>query len=61
MMLVERFGYVVREYRITGEGQCPVCQTPIPGLWSKDGAAEVRAGNPPWDQGGRKSRRVEID
>ena len=42
--LIERFGYLVRSYRITPEGRCPQCQTRIPGVWP--GAAdEVRTGN----------------
>jgi pyruvate formate lyase activating enzyme len=34
--LVKRNGYVVEEYRITGEGRCPQCQKTIAGLWPKD-------------------------
>jgi pyruvate formate lyase activating enzyme len=33
-LLVERRGYVVRDYRITPDGACPSCATPIPGRWS---------------------------
>ena len=43
--LIERAGYRVQEYRITGEGKCPKCQTTIPGLWPEGGAAEVRLGD----------------
>ena len=35
--LIERAGYVVREYRITGEGKCPKCRMAIPGLWPGGG------------------------
>jgi pyruvate formate lyase activating enzyme len=31
--LVRRHGYVIQEYRLTGEGTCPKCGTKIPGLW----------------------------
>jgi DNA-directed RNA polymerase subunit RPC12/RpoP len=34
--LIERSGYVIHAYRITGEGTCPKCNTKIPGLWPKD-------------------------
>ena len=32
-LLVKRHGYVIQEYRLTGEGACPRCGTKIPGLW----------------------------
>src|SRR5262249_31941307 len=31
--LIERFGFLVRSYRLTPEGKCPGCQTTIPGIW----------------------------
>ncbi|MFZ5881261.1 MAG: AmmeMemoRadiSam system radical SAM enzyme [Chloroflexota bacterium] len=31
--LVQRRGYVIRAYHITGKGACPHCGTKIPGLW----------------------------
>lgn len=34
--LVKRSGYVVREYNITGDGQCPKCGEKIAGLWPQD-------------------------
>jgi pyruvate formate lyase activating enzyme len=40
--LIERAGYLVQEYRLTGEGKCPKCRMTIPGLWPGGGAAEVR-------------------
>ena len=33
-LLVERFGYLIRQVRVTAEGTCPVCATNIPGIWS---------------------------
>lgn len=33
--LIERSGYIIHSYRITAEGECPQCHTPIPGLWPK--------------------------
>jgi pyruvate formate lyase activating enzyme len=58
--LVERVGYVVHEYRITGEGKCPKCQMTIPGLWPRGGAAEVRLGDPARDLFKRLPRRVQL-
>lgn len=42
--LIERFGYLIRRYRVTPEGRCPTCQAQIPGVWPGT-AAEVRTGN----------------
>jgi pyruvate formate lyase activating enzyme len=33
-VLVARYGYAIRSYRITPEGTCPACAAPIPGRWS---------------------------
>ena len=43
-MLVERFGYLVRDYRIARDGRCPCCQGTVPGIWPSGGAAQVRMG-----------------
>jgi pyruvate formate lyase activating enzyme len=32
--VITRYGYLVQEYRLTPEGACPQCATPIPGRWS---------------------------
>jgi pyruvate formate lyase activating enzyme len=32
--LIERYGYIIQNYKITSEGTCPKCQTIIPGLWT---------------------------
>ncbi len=37
--LVKRSGYVIHEYRITGQGACPQCGEHIPGLWPGDPSA----------------------
>ena len=37
--LIERSGYTIHAYRITGEGTCPKCNTKIPGLWPRDPSA----------------------
>jgi pyruvate formate lyase activating enzyme len=33
--LIERFGYHIRNYRVTPDGRCPSCSTAIPGRWSR--------------------------
>lgn len=42
-LLIERFGYTILNYRITGEGTCPRCRTKISGIWPTDPAG-VRIG-----------------
>jgi pyruvate formate lyase activating enzyme len=34
-LLVERWGYYIRDYRITPEGCCPKCAAAVPGRWAK--------------------------
>jgi pyruvate formate lyase activating enzyme len=34
-LLVERYGYHVRSYRVTAAGTCPDCGTSIPGRWGR--------------------------
>jgi pyruvate formate lyase activating enzyme len=38
-LLVERFGYRIRQYRLTGRGACPECAQEIPGRWGATWAA----------------------
>jgi hypothetical protein len=57
VLLVARFGYVVRDYRITADGRCPDCAAGIPGLWHPGGAADVPRGN----SFNRVPRRVELN
>jgi pyruvate formate lyase activating enzyme len=33
--LVTRWGYHIRDYRLTADGRCPKCATPAPGRWSR--------------------------
>ncbi len=33
--LIERYGYLIRSYRLTPEGKCPACSHAIPGIWPK--------------------------
>lgn len=32
--LIRRYGYRIRDYRLTAEGGCPKCGTVIPGVWN---------------------------
>ncbi len=32
--LITRFGYYIRDYRVTADGRCPKCQTAVPGRWN---------------------------
>ncbi len=32
--IISRRGYRIREYRVTPDGTCPSCATPIPGRWT---------------------------
>jgi pyruvate formate lyase activating enzyme len=34
--VVRRKGYVITDYRLTGEGKCPNCGTKVPGVWPDD-------------------------
>ncbi len=33
-LLVDRYGYVIKNVRVTREGKCPSCGTVIPGIWN---------------------------
>jgi len=33
-LLVERYGYLIRQMKVTPAGQCPSCSENIPGIWS---------------------------
>jgi pyruvate formate lyase activating enzyme len=34
-VVVSRYGYAIREYRLTAEGRCPSCAAAVPGRWSE--------------------------
>jgi pyruvate formate lyase activating enzyme len=58
--LIDRFGYLVREYNLTPDGKCPQCQTSIPGIWPATGAAKVHRGEGMADYYNRFPRRVKV-
>src|SRR5215216_3154486 len=33
-LLIERFGYLIRQVNVTDKGRCPNCSTVIPGIWT---------------------------
>ncbi len=43
--LIERYGYIILDYRLTAQGTCPQCGAKIPGLWTDD-LSSVRIGGP---------------
>ncbi|MFZ0797720.1 MAG: AmmeMemoRadiSam system radical SAM enzyme [Terriglobales bacterium] len=42
-MLIQRYGYSIEKYRLTPEGDCPSCHTPVPGRWSKKFDGQIAA------------------
>jgi AmmeMemoRadiSam system protein B/AmmeMemoRadiSam system radical SAM enzyme/AmmeMemoRadiSam system protein A len=57
--VIERYGYLIRSYRVTPEGRCPDCQARIPGVWP--GAPDdVRTGNDLDAYRGRLPRPVAL-
>jgi pyruvate formate lyase activating enzyme len=58
--VIERTGYVIREYRITGDGKCPKCQGVIPGVWPAGGAGDVRRCRTGTEAAQRVPRRVPL-
>jgi AmmeMemoRadiSam system radical SAM enzyme/AmmeMemoRadiSam system protein B/AmmeMemoRadiSam system protein A len=42
--LIQRYGYLIRAYRLAADGTCPHCGTALPGIWPGAPSA-VRTGN----------------
>jgi pyruvate formate lyase activating enzyme len=42
-ILIERYGYLILDYKITPTGTCPSCNTPIPGRWSEKFEGQITA------------------
>lgn len=42
--LIRRYGFVIQDYQLTGQGTCPNCGTAIPGIWPES-TDEVRYGS----------------
>ncbi len=58
-VLVERVGYLVRNYRIAGDGRCSQCHAPVPGIWPASGRAPGQHSTPGIFN--RGPRRVRLD
>jgi pyruvate formate lyase activating enzyme len=58
--VIERFGYLIRDYQITTDGKCPSCGTAMPGIWPEHGAKDVRIGNSMMDYYRRSPRAVRF-
>ena len=35
-LLIERYGYLITDYRLTPNGSCPACGATIPGRWARE-------------------------
>lgn len=59
-VLIERAGYLLRNYRITNDGKCPKCHTTIPGIWPPGGVGEINLSGPASNFFPRAPRRVQL-
>jgi pyruvate formate lyase activating enzyme len=50
--LIERYGYFIRNYRLTRDGACPKCATKIPGRWGTQFDGQITSR--PFSPGGRR-------
>ena len=50
-LLIARYGYLVKTYRVTADGRCPACTAPVPGRWSA--AFDRQIASQPFHPGGR--------
>ena len=41
--LIERHGYLIKNYRLTPDGHCPKCAAAIPGRWSTHFEGQIAA------------------
>jgi pyruvate formate lyase activating enzyme len=53
-LLVERWGYYIRCYRITEAGRCPKCSAAVPGRWAKSFDGQIAQA--PFVPGRRRGR-----
>lgn len=42
--LIERYGFLVRSYRVAADGTCPSCATRLPGIWHES-PSQARTGD----------------
>jgi pyruvate formate lyase activating enzyme len=55
-LLIERYGYHIRSYRLTADGTCPDCGTSIPGRWGRAFEGQIAAS--PFLPGSRRLRTL---
>ncbi|MGH9372667.1 MAG: AmmeMemoRadiSam system radical SAM enzyme [Vicinamibacterales bacterium] len=55
-VLVERYGYLIQDYRLTADGACPDCGTAMPGRWGTGFDGQITA--TPFLPGTRRLRIV---
>ena len=39
--LIQRYGYLIEEYRLTTDGRCPRCASSIPGRWAPEFSGQI--------------------
>jgi pyruvate formate lyase activating enzyme len=39
--LIQRYGYRILDYKITSEGYCPSCSSPVPGHWARSFSKQI--------------------
>jgi len=39
--LIRRHSYFVEDYRLTPQGCCPTCNTPVPGRWARSFEGQI--------------------
>jgi hypothetical protein len=54
--LVRRYGYYIRDYRISEDGRCPRCRAAVPGRWSR--AFDGQIASRPFLPGARSRLKV---
>jgi pyruvate formate lyase activating enzyme len=42
-LVIERYGYQIRQYRLTVEGACPRCRAAVPGRWASRFQGQITA------------------
>ena len=42
-LLIRRYGYSIEKYKLTAQGDCPACHTPVPGRWSEKFDGQIAA------------------
>jgi pyruvate formate lyase activating enzyme len=42
-LLVERYAYHIRQYRVTSDGTCPSCGAAVPGRWAREFKGQISA------------------